>query len=321
METIKLLTVRSEIAAGTRGAGMGIDALIVASLDQKSTFFKEHKVQNIDDVNNILFNNNNYPDAKHIDGVYTMLNRVSNNTYDTLKAGETPVVLAGDHSTAAGTISGIKKAFPHQKLGVIWIDAHADFHSPYTTPSGNMHGMPLAMVSGIDNKENAVNNPSEETVAYWEDIKKVGTTSAKIDPSDVVFIGVRDTEGPENEIMKKHDIRNITVDEVRAMGTQAAAEHALEKLSGCDMIYISFDVDSMDPSISRGTGTPVEHGLTVEEAKDLNTILVSNEKVVCWEMVEVNPTLDRDNVMANNAFKILNETVEAIKKKSLLMVS
>ncbi|MBD0403615.1 arginase [Flammeovirga sp. EKP202] len=321
METIKLLTVRSEIAAGTRGAGMGIDALIVASLDQKSTFFKEHKVQNIDDVNNILFNNNNYPNAKHIDGVHTMLNRVSNHTYDTLKAGETPVVLAGDHSTAAGTISGIKKAFPHQKLGVIWIDAHADFHSPYTTPSGNMHGMPLAMVSGIDNKENAVNNPSEETVAYWEDIKKVGTTSSKIDPSDVVFIGVRDTEGPENEIMKKHNIRNITVDEVRAMGTQAAAELALNKLTDCDMIYISFDVDSMDPSISRGTGTPVEHGLTVEEAKELNTILVSNEKVVCWEMVEVNPTLDRDNIMANNAFKILNETVEAIKKKSLLMVS
>lgn len=321
METIKLLTVRSEIAAGTRGAGMGIDALIVASLDQESSFFKEHKVQNIDDVNNILFNNNNYPNAKHIDGVFTMLNRVSNNTYDTLIEGDTPVVLAGDHSTAAGTISGIKKAFPNQKLGVIWIDAHADFHSPYTTPSGNMHGMPLAMVSGIDNKENAVNEPSQETIEYWEDIKNVGISSPKIVPSDVVFIGVRDTEGPENEIIKKYNIKNIPVQEVREKGAQGAANIALEQLAHCDMIYISFDVDSMDPSISRGTGTPVENGLTVEEAKDLNTILVSNEKVVCWEMVEVNPTLDRDNIMANNAFKILNDTVKAIKKKSLLMVS
>ncbi|NLR90610.1 arginase [Flammeovirga agarivorans] len=310
---IKLLTVRSEIAAGTRGAGMGIDALIVASLDQKSTFFRDHQVQNIDDVNNILFTNNNFPSAKHIDGVLTMLRRVCNATASTLEKNITPIVLAGDHSTAAGTISGIKKAHPNKRLGVIWIDAHADFHSPFTTPSGNMHGMPLAMVSHIDNKEEAVNTPSDETLELWEDIKNVGTEDKKIEPSDVVFIGVRDTEQPENSILNRHNITNITVKEVRELGALNTAQKALDQLSECDMIYISFDVDSMDPSISKGTGTPVANGLSVEEARIINTTLVKDPKVVCWEMVEVNPTLDQNNIMANNAFNILTDTVDSIK--------
>ncbi|AZQ62486.1 arginase [Flammeovirga pectinis] len=320
MNDIKVLTVRSEIAAGTRGAGMGIDALIVASLGQQSTFFNENTIQNIDDVNNILFKNNNFPNAKHIDGVLTMLKRVSNNTYDTLASGQTPIVLAGDHSTAAGTISGIKQAYPNQRLGVIWIDAHADFHSPYTTPSGNMHGMPLSMVTYVDNTEEGVNSPSLETVEYWEEIKQVGTKEAKVRPEDIVFIGVRDTEGPEDVILDKFGIRNISVDEVRKNGPEVMANDALNILKECDMIYISFDVDSMDPTISKGTGTPVANGLTVEEALAINKTLVVDEKVVCWEMVEVNPTLDQNNIMANNAFKILNETVKSLKGKSISLV-
>ncbi|OHX65903.1 arginase [Flammeovirga pacifica] len=317
---IKLLTVRSEIAAGTRGAGMGIDALIVASLDQKSTFFSDNHVQNIDDVNNILFKNNQYPNAKHIDGVHTMLERVSNATSNVLAKGETPFVLAGDHSTAAGTISGIKKAFPNKKLGVIWIDAHADFHSPFTTPSGNMHGMPLAMVTHLDNQSEAVNQPDEETLDYWERIKSVGTSEPKLSPEDIVFIGVRDTETPENTIMNKFNIKNFTVDEVRKNGAIETASQALSHLNDCDMIYISFDVDSMDPSISKGTGTPVANGLTVEEALAINTTLVSNQKVVCWEMVEVNPTLDQHNTMANNAFHILTDTVKSYKHSRIVKV-
>nr|WP_205960523.1 arginase [Flammeovirga sp. MY04] len=313
MMDIKLLTVRSEIAAGTRGAGMGIDALIVASLDQKSTFFSDYSVQNIDDVNNILFKNNQYPNAKHIDGVHTMLERVSNATSNVLTKENTPFVLAGDHSTAAGTISGIKKAFPEKKLGVIWIDAHADFHSPFTTPSGNMHGMPLAMATHIDNKEEAVNSPNQETLDYWDRIKSVGTSTPKLAAEDIVFIGVRDTETPENVIINKYGIKNYTVDEVRQLGAIETAHEALKRLEDCDMIYVSFDVDSMDPSISKGTGTPVEHGLTVEEALTINTTLVSSEKLVCWEMVEVNPTLDKHNTMANNAFHILTETVKSYK--------
>ncbi|MBB6460959.1 arginase [Flammeovirga kamogawensis] len=320
MKDIKVLTVRSEIAAGTRGAGMGIDALIVASLGQHSSFFNENTIQNIDDVNNILFKNNNFLNAKHIDGVLTMLKRVSNNTYDTLAGGQTPIVLAGDHSTAAGTISGIKQAYPNQRLGVIWIDAHADFHSPYTTPSGNMHGMPLSMVTYVDNTEEGVNSPNQETIEYWEEIKKVGTKEAKVKPEDIVFIGVRDTEGPEDVILDKFGIRNISVDEVRKNGPEVMANDALNILKECDMIYISFDVDSMDPTISKGTGTPVANGLTVEEALAINKTLVADEKVICWEMVEVNPTLDQNNIMANNAFKILNETVKSLKGKSISLV-
>ncbi|MEH0156584.1 arginase [Limibacter armeniacum] len=315
MNDVRLVTVRSEIAAGTRGAALGIDAMIVASLDNKSTFFAEHESVNVEDANAVLFKKNKFPNAKYINKVHEVLERVCETTSSVMESDYFPVVLAGDHSTAAGTICGVKKANPDKRLGVIWIDAHADLHSPYTTPSGNMHGMPLAMVSNEDNMESKVNDPDTETTAYWDAIKNVGTRGPKIEASDIVFISVRDTEGPENVLMRKHGIRNFKTEEVREKGTKQIAAEALEQLSHCDIIYVSFDVDSMDSRISKGTGTPVENGLTVEEALELNKLLVADKRVCAWEIVEVNPTLDRENTMAENAFRILSETVNVIEKR------
>ena len=147
MEAIKLIEVKSEIAAGTRGASLGIDALKTACLDKGSDFFAQFDSEEVENMNHMMFE---YAEedidktAKYIEGVYTMVKRVSRTISFALEDGTFPLVLAGDHSTAAGTIAGIKKAYPFKRLGVIWIDAHADLHSPYTTPSGNMHGMPLA---------------------------------------------------------------------------------------------------------------------------------------------------------------------------------
>ncbi|MGY6523051.1 MAG: arginase [Mongoliitalea sp.] len=312
MRNIKLVEVRSEIAAGTRGASMGIDALKIASLDKTSDFFTKFEPVHVQDANNFLFKGNKYPHAKYIDGVYHVLKNVYS-TIETLRLEKMfPIILAGDHSTAAGTIMGIKAAHPEKRLGVIWIDAHADLHTPFTTPSGNMHGMPLAMCIQTDNLACQVNEPSEDTLLFWNKIKVIGGDFPKVKPKDIVFISVRDTEEPEDYLIEKYGIKNFQTEEVRTKGVTQIAQEALELLKDCDQIYISFDVDSLDSSISVGTGTPVPNGLTVEEALHLNAELIKDKRVCCWEIVEVNPTLDTENLMAENAFDILEATTKSL---------
>lgn len=312
MRKIKLVEVRSEIAAGTRGASMGIDALKIASLDKKSNFFTQFDPINVPDANNFLWKGNKHPHGKYIDGVYQVLKNVYS-TIESLRLDKKfPIVLAGDHSTAAGTIMGIKAAHPEKRLGVIWIDAHADLHTPYTTPSGNMHGMPLAMTAQLDNLDARVNEVGADTISYWEKIKKIGGEFPKIDPKDIVFISVRDTEAPEDHLIKKYGIKNFSTQEVRDLGIEKVAAQALEVLKDCQQIYISFDVDSLDSSISVGTGTPVPNGLTLEEAIHLNAALIKDKRVCCWEIVEVNPTLDSENTMAEAAFEVLEVTTKSL---------
>lgn len=312
MRKIRLVEVRSEIAAGTRGASMGIDAIKIASIKRQSNFFMRFEPVSIQDENRLLFREPQYQFAKYAEGVYTMVDRVCNAIADLRSEGLFPIVLAGDHSTAAGTICGIKKAHPERRLGVIWIDAHADFHSPYTTPSGNMHGMPLAMVTATDNAECEENDVEEETEAIWERIKQIGGTGPKVDPRDIVFIAVRDTEKPEDFLIDKFEIRNFTAEEVNHKGVKKVAKEALKVLKDCDQIYISFDVDSLDTSVSTGTGTPVPNGLKKEQAFELNRELIKDKRVCCWEIVEVNPTLDTENKMAENAFEILEATTDSL---------
>jgi arginase len=159
-KTLKIIEVKSEIGAGTRGASLGVDAIKIAALDFGSRFFKKHKSVEVPNENHLLLEGTGSPFAKRISGILTMVERVSDEVAATLSKDEFPVVIAGDHSTAAGTIAGIKATYPKSKLGVIWIDAHADLHSPYTTPSGNMHGMPLAMALDEDNLDSKVNKRS-----------------------------------------------------------------------------------------------------------------------------------------------------------------
>lgn len=313
MRSIKFVEVRSEIAAGTRGASLGVDAMKVASLDKASQFFSEYEAIRVADENEKLFEKNQYPHAKHIDGVHSVVSRVAESVKGLRKENHPVVILAGDHSTAAGTIIGLKAAHPEKRLGVIWIDAHADLHTPYTTPSGNMHGMPLAMVLNEDNLSQQRNSPDQATVDIWERIKGLGTTGPKILPQDLIYIAVRDTEAEENYLIDTQGITNFTRAVVKEEGVANIAEAALDQLKDCDHIYVSFDVDSMDTSVSTGTGTPVPNGLSVEEAKQLNKILVEDPKVIAWEVVEVNPTLDSENKMAEVAFDILNSTVKALE--------
>ena len=312
MKTLKFIEVKSEIGAGTRGASMGVDAIKIAALDYGSNMFKQIESIEVKTENQLLFEASKKPYAKRIDGILAIYERLANQVAQTLKKNHFPIILAGDHSTAGGTIAGIKMAYPKQKLGVIWIDAHADIHSPFTSPSGNMHGMPLAVSLNEDNMANKMNKPDKETTDLWNRLKKVGGISPKITYNDLVYIGVRDVEPEETYLLKKHKIKTFTTAEVKRNGVEKIARDALAHLSGCNLIYVSFDVDSMDSSISKGTGTPVRNGITEKEAGSLCVRLIQNEKVCCFEICEVNPTLDKENLMAENTFEILQKVVSQL---------
>jgi len=318
MKEIKIIEVKSEIGAGTRGASLGVEAMKIASLDLNSDFFKQYESVEVENVNELLFDGAKHSYAKFIDGVMIMEERVCLEVYETIWNDSFPVIIAGDHSTSYGTIAGIKKAQPKIRLGVIWIDAHADIHTPFTTPSGNMHGMALAMACDIDNLECKVNDPRGETLEYWEQIKDVGIPGAKIYPEDIVYIAVRDLEKPENYLLNKYNVNFIETEDVKKAGPAIVAQKALTMLDHCDLIYVSFDVDSLDSRISSGTGTPVPNGLTVDEAKVLNVELAKSPKVCAWEIAEVNPTLDTENRMAEGAFEILEATVKSLVERPVL---
>ncbi len=317
MKEIQIIENRSEIGAGTRGASLGIDALKIASLNKNSDYFKKYSSLNVEDANDLLWEPTPTPSAIHIDGIAKVYESVANLVFSSIKADNFPLVLAADHASAGGTIAGIKKAFPNKKLGVIWIDAHGDLHSPYTSPSGNVHGMPLATALAEDNLKNQRTKPKQEAVDYWESLKNCGGIEPKIEPSDLIFFGVRDTEGPEDALAKEKGIKNFTVEECRRLGLKNACTEALDRLAHCDIIYISFDVDSMDPDIvSYGTGTPVDGGFTPQEANELiESIIIESGKVVCFEMVEINPLLDnKGNFMAETAFDILVNTTKKLEE-------
>jgi arginase len=312
IKPIKIIEVKSEIGAGTRGSSMGVDAIKIAALDFGSPFFKRFKTVEIPNENKLLLEPvvNDY--AKRIKGIYALNERIAKEIQKTLKSDEIPIVLAGDHSSALGTISGIKMAHPDKRLGVIWIDAHADLHSPYTTPSGNMHGMPLSCVLAEDNKDRQQNKPDDETVEYWDKLKSLGGISPKIHYNDLVFIALRDYEPPEEFLIKKNKIRIFSLQEIRKKAVERVAIDSLNYLDHCDIIYVSFDVDSMDSRISSGTGTPVPNGITEKEAGNLIYYIMRSKKIVCFEMVEINPTLDKENLMAENAFEILQKATNQL---------
>jgi arginase len=315
-KNVVFLINKSEITAGTRGASLGPDAIMTAARKKESYIFGENEVQKILNVNNFLDKPTSFPFGKRIDGLLNVYNELNTKVSEILNNNSFPILLAADHGSAGGTIAGVKSAFPQKRLGVVWIDAHADIHTPYTTPSGNMHGMPLATALNIDNLECKTNEVDEETISFWNQLKQVGNITPKVSPEDIVYIGVRDTEAQENAIMDRLQIKNCQVSEVRSKGVAEIIKIVNERLKDCDIIYVSFDVDSMDPDLtSHGTGTPVDDGLTPEEAKEILIALAQNPKTICIEVVEVNPCLDeKENTMAEITLDIVEAITQTIKK-------
>ena len=318
MKSIKIIKNRSDIGAGTRGSDMGIDALEIAAINSGDDYFFKYPFVDVETHNESIYNKVKAPFAKRIVHVREQCERVAEAVKQSVLEDNFTIVLSGDHSNALGTISGIKAAHPDKKLGVFWVDAHADLHSPFTSPSGNIHGMPLAAALSEDNIPCKVNEVSAETLANWNNLKNIAVHGPKLDSEHLVFFGLRDTESPEDKLMERMGIKNYPVHELRYRGFDACMKEAMAKMDSCDMIYISFDVDSMDcDMVSYGTGTPVPKGFDPKEAESIISEILRSGKTVCLELTEVNPLLDnRGNKMAETAFCILKAVTEKYLKIS-----
>lgn len=300
---VRLIEAASEIGAGKRGASMGMAALRVAAWKLGSELFGHAEESILRDENDVLYEDDTSPSAHHIDGLIRFESDLAYEVYKFLRNNVFPIVVGGDHSIAIGSVSGTKMAFPNERLGVIWIDAHADLHTPWTTPSGNVHGMPLALLMQMEN--HGKNRPQVYTMDTWDRLRKIGVNGPKLLPRDLVFISLRDHEPEERAIIKDHGIKVITVKELRDKGASVIVQETLDHLKECQRIHVSFDVDSLDPSISVGTGTPVPDGLFADEASTLLQGFCKDRRTATLDVVEINPALDANNAMAEATLGIL----------------
>lgn len=229
---------------------------------------------------------------------------------NTLLEGFTPLVISADHSNAIGTVSGLSRTLGGECIGVIWVDAHLDLHSPYTTPSGNAHGMSVNALINDDNKECGVEERilSPETLENWEKLKacKANKPDNCVDPKHLVFIGTRSYEPQEWALIEKHGILAITPEEIEKNGIQWVIDQVNIHLKDCKYRYMSFDVDSLDPSISEATGTPEANGLALSDAQFLFANMWNHPQMVCVEITEYNPTLPRPEAMEEAVIALIN---------------
>jgi len=192
-----------------------------------------------------------------------------------------PLVLGGDHSIAMGTLAGVAKHF--KNVGVIWYDAHADMNTPETSPTGNIHGMPLAASMGLGHSA----------------LTRIGGYGAKVKPENIVLIGARDIDAGEQQLIKEKNIKVYTPDEVKELGMDEVIKQTLAYLSErCDGIHLSFDLDGIDPTEVPGVGTPVVDGISYSESVRAVQLLGISNKLVSAEFVEFNPLLDKDDATA-----------------------
>ncbi|KZN63285.1 hypothetical protein N473_17810 [Pseudoalteromonas luteoviolacea CPMOR-1] len=217
------------------------------------------------------------------------------------------VVLSGDHSTAAGSIAGLKASHPDKRLGVVWIDAHADIHSPYTSPSGNIHGMPLAAVVGEDHLDLKVRDVCSTTSKLWNKTKSICNEAVSF--NDMFYLGIRDLEPQEWQILENNHINYLTPEQLQQLKVDEIVTRISSALYDCDHIYISFDIDSLDQSLVPGTGTPVSGGINEQLAMSILKSLVANPKIKIFECVEFNPSLDSNNETLDRVMRILKGTL------------
>lgn len=294
---LTVITIESDFGAGKKGAKLG-PQVTLKQLNVLGSRVASSKVIRVEAEG--LESDNLPPFSKNIEAIYEVHQRSLSAVESVLGENKFPFVISGDHSNGAAVISAIKNYYPEQKIGVIWIDAHADLHSPFTTPSGNMHGMPLAVTLGVDDGvDDEDNEVSEKEIKLWQQLLTLGDKkiTPKIKPENLVFIDLRDFEEEEEQIINNMGIKYYTPEIRKAIGIEAVLNQTLNHLESCDLIYVSFDVDSLDPEISIGTGTPVPNGLSVSEATFLLSSLLKNEKIVGLEFTEINPLLDRDKPM------------------------
>ena len=290
---IDLIGVPIDLGAGRRGVDMGPSAIRYAHLHNKL----EELGYAIEDKGNIEVPiqemcNITDPKLKYIDCIIPMGRRIGGAVATSIQGGRFPLVLGGDHSLSVGSIRGAAK---HKKLGVIWVDAHADFNTPETTPSGNIHGMPLAALCGLGDPR---------LVSLWDETPPV------LDPQRVAVIGARDLDSGEKQNLREAGVMMQSMEQIDRIGMVTALERAIERVSrDVDGIYLSFDMDSLDPRHAPGVGSPVPCGLTFREAHLACEVIAETGKLIGMDMVEVNPILDVQNQTAILAVEFIRSAL------------
>lgn len=281
--TVRVIGAPMDLGAGRRGVDMGPSAIRLAGLERelRRLGYEVHDVGNVTvpapEVVGV-----GTPDARFLEPILHCCDELRVQTRDALGAGETPLVLGGDHSIAIGSVAGVAEYYraKDSKIGVIWVDAHADMNTPESSPSGNIHGMPLATLLGIG-------APS---------LVELGGFAPKLDKAHVCLIGIRNLDENEKAIVRESGIHAYTMREIDERGMLAVIREAIVHASnGTAGFHLSFDIDGMDPSAAPGVGTPVKGGINWREAQLLAETIADSGKMVSMEVTEVNPILDIRN--------------------------
>lgn len=304
----KIVEVASELGAGKRGTSLAYAALRIADAERQNQVISKIPHHKVADHNHLIGSKPAFEHAKYVQDLVNVNENICFDVESVLAEGKFPIIVSGDHSNAVGSIAGVKNHFHDKKVGVIWIDAHADLHTPFTTPSGNLHGMPVAVSLGLDNLERTRNQIDEDLIPHWDKLKRIGSREIcpKIDPSDIVFIALRDFEIQEYFLIHDYTMKTFQPFDIKSLGIADVIKLTTDYLKDCDVIYISFDVDSLDTNISVGTGTPVYNGLQTAEAKELLSAFMKLPQTKALEITEINPLLDNNNKMAKVVLDILD---------------
>ena len=300
---IGILGIPMDLGAGRRGVDMGPSALryaqIAETLRAMGHTVTDHGNVNVPVVETVTRTSSNDVLLRSNEPHYLeQIRQACQETAERLQAFAPeifPICIGGDHSMSMGTVAGVTRG---ERIGLIWVDAHTDFNIPSTTDTGNIHGMPVSHLVGLGD----------------ERLVNIGGVGAKIRPEDIVMIGIRSVDNEERELLRSRGASIYTMKEIDRIGMARVADETLEKLAHVKRIHVSFDADSLDPSIAPGVGTPVSGGLTFREAHLLMELLADSGKVSSLDLVEVNPILDRENATA----KIMVEMTSSLLGKRIL---
>jgi len=293
MQTIRVIGVPLDLGAGRRGTDMGPSALRIAGLAERL----QELGYTVKDKGDIVTKNPEVikvgeESVKYLNEIVKAVTTLCENVEKTFHEDEFPLVLGGDHSIAIGTVAGAASYFKNQdkKIGIIWVDAHGDMNTPDTSPSGNIHGMPLAVALGIGHPK----------------LTAVGGEATKVDPKDTVLVGIRTLDSGEIEHIRNLGVTVFTMRDIDEHGIHNIIEQSIEIASKHTAgIHVSFDADSLDPALAPGVGTPVYGGLTYREAHFLMESLCNSKKTISFEIVETNPILDIQNRTAKIGVELI----------------
>jgi arginase len=293
MQKVSIVGVPMDLGADRRGVDMGPSALRYADLNERLESLG-YEVEDLGDLDVIIPETRHFgdPRAKYLREIADACVHLANLVLGIRQHGHTPLVLGGDHSIAVGTVSGVAESFRRngKTLGLLWFDAHADFNTPEISPSGNVHGMPMAAIMGY--------GPAELT--------KIFGFSPKLQPQHAVQIGIREVDPAERQLVKDSGIRVFTMKDIDRRGIGSVMDEALSIVStSTDGFAVTLDADFLDPYESPGVATPVRGGADYREAHLAMEMIADTQKMVSFEITEINPILDVQNKTAHFGMELI----------------